>query len=411
MKPSLTLIIATFLILNCSADQEKLDCSGQGDRLVDVIAGPSITDPSSEQWAFLSNEYGGKGEAIQVSRYPFFLNWLEGCQDEYTVNIIHQGIATEFTRLNSYWKFPTNEAINLLPGFRRPRGSNEAFAERNFTIQNVPSHMSLKLMPDLPGQTSFDATTNTLYIDIPNLSSWSRGNLFYLTLWDETAAQFRGLRMDLSDGPDSYDFTVAQPMKWHEMSTDEEEVNLVFLREVLDAEEGTVVRLGSDFVDDNRVRFLVPEQADSYLIEIVSSNSGISGDWSQEYFTTLPSHLSFPTLPIGDHDFSTTGLSVEVFEPLYLSATVSTQNDPFYRARAVHGLLPAGEHSLRSPDFPAAFREAHQYATLPTLSAETGYDLDVWYFPGAKTVDDYWKFEELSWLDRQIYYHYEETVR
>ena len=164
-----SLYLLLLFSLSCARSDDQLDCLGQGDRGVDVLSGPSSIFSWGGVWTFLSNEYGGRGETTFMSSYPFFLNWKDGCQDEYAVNLIHYDYP--FIYLYTYWKFSAGESVRLRPALPNLWNDFSPIAPPTVTITNIPDFRDLALTAPLRFESTFDANLRTLQINISLIKS------------------------------------------------------------------------------------------------------------------------------------------------------------------------------------------------------------------------------------------------
>lgn len=396
-----SLYLLLLLSLSCGRGDDQLDCPGQGDRAVDVLSGPSSILFNSEIWAFLSNEYGGRGELIRVTGYPFFLNWEGGCQDEYAVNLIN--FQYDFTSLTTYWKYPVGESVRLRPDLLSFFDDFSPIAPPRVTITNVPDFRDLELTAQLHFGSQFDANTRTLQIDISLEDRWRGGRYAYLTLWDEAAGEHRAILIDLQEGG-QYDYLIQSlGMSWQQISV-AEEVNYIGVQEVIDPTSGEWVFVGEQLVDNGTAEFLVLAESRPYLISIFSDGLMASHRWAQNYYPELPELVDFPKSPILKHDYVGEKFTLTTTDPIYLSV-VTEELEISGNKRILRGVIPAGQHTLRTPDLPPSFRERYPQVDLPLNISDNGYEISFWHYPGAATAADYWRLLELDGLDKELYYY------
>ena len=147
------LFFLVFLTAFSCEKENALECPGQEDRAIDVITGPNL---GIQTVAYLTNEYGGLRDVQDVSTYPLFLNWLGGCQEQYTVNLLKRsyfvfpgGPAYERFSLFSYFGVSYGEAANL--DIEMPNEDNATIATESFilTISEVPSVEEIVILPSM----------------------------------------------------------------------------------------------------------------------------------------------------------------------------------------------------------------------------------------------------------------------
>ncbi len=402
-----SLYLLLLFSLSCARSDDQLDCPGQGDRGVDVLSGPSSIIFNAEIWAFLSNEYGGRGELIRVTGYPFFLNWEDGCQDEYAVNLIN--FQYDFTSLTTYWKYSAGESARLRPDLPSLFYDFSPIAPPTVTITNFPDFRDLELTAQLHFESQFDANSRTLQINISLEDRWRGGRYAYLTLWDEVAGEHRAILIDLQEGG-QYDYLIQSiGMSWQQVSV-AEEVHYVGIQEVIDPTSGEWVFMGEQLVHNGTAEFLLLSESRPYLVSIYSDGQLASHRWAQDYYPELPDHVDFPSSPILEHDYIAEKFTLTTTDPIYLSV-VTKELDITGNQRILRGVIPAGQYTLRTPDLPPSFRASYPQVDLPLNLSENGYEIAFWHFPAATSEADYWRLLELEGLDKELYYFERIAVR
>lgn len=397
--------LVLFLLLSCEKSELRQDCPDQGDRAIDVLAGPNSIVFGGEIWAFLSNEYGGRGEVIHITGFPFFLNWEGGCQDEYAVNLIEFQYNQTF--LTTFWKFPVGEAVQLRPILPQPNLRLSYIAPPPITINNLPNFSDVELVPPLGFGSAYDASSRSLSIEIPIEDRWRGGRYAYLRLWDEDTKQHRAILIDLQEGG-AYDYLVQSiGMSWQSIST-ADDVHFISVREVVDPSSGEWVLMGEQVLSDGTAELLLLEDSRPYLVSINSDAQLPSFRRTQDYYPELPAFVDFPPSPIIDHDYEVDQFSLTTTDPINLSV-IAEQPTGVNHQRIIRGIIPAGQHTLRSPDLPPAFRERHPDVDLPLNLSDYGYRILLWHFPAAATAADYWRADEWNGLDTELF-HYERIV-
>ena len=424
LRNLLSLLIVLALCLACNNDDEALDCPNQSDRTVDVLAGPLIGGAYQEHWVYLSNEYGGRGVTEEVSAYPVFMDWLGGCQDEYTANLLtfqHEyGIVgfpsgnsvffPEQKSLLSFWGLPAGQAVNLQQELLQLDNVSHNWSGGTIIIEQVPTHKSATTVPYVGLEKTYDAATTTYQIEVPSREEMQK-RFIYLAFRMENE-DYQGILIDLAGPYAIHDFAEeAVPMVQHQMDTGES-IDWVRVSEIVDAEQGHIVDFGtrSRVQTDGRPSFLLPQSGRSFLIQDASIPSADVEHYRQVRYEELPAVIAAPTSLVEEANFTDRYLSVKTTGHLFL--TVTTNNfRPIWSIdmnpdRAMYGPLQAGQHRIRIPEVTPVFSEKYPDITFPTTVFQEGFSLDFWHFPALEAKEDYLHLEEASWLAQQQYFHY-----
>lgn len=425
LRNLLSLLVILALCLACNNDDEALDCPNQSDRTVDVLAGPLIGGAFQQDWAYLSNEFGGRGLTEEVTSYPLFLDWFAGCQDLYTVNRlsyqqarvvlnIPSGISVlipEAKSLLSFWGIPAGQAINLLEELLPIENPLHNWPGGTITIEQVPAHEDFIRMPHVSLQKHYDPATETLIVEIPAAEQQPH-RFIYLAFRLEGSDEYQGVLIDLASEQASHSFLEeAVPMTWHQMDTGEA-IDWVRISEIVDAEQGHIVGFGtqSRVQTDGRPSFLLPQSGRSFLIQDASIPSADVEHYRQERYEELPAVIAAPISLVEEANFTDRYLSVKTTDHLFLAVTTNNFEPAFVSLRApdrgMYGPLQAGQHRIRIPEVTPIFSEKYPDITFPTTVFQEGFSLDFWHYPALETKEDYFHLEEASWLAQQQYLHY-----
>lgn len=418
------LIILILLTLSCNRDDDQLDCPDQSDRTADVLAGPVFPARGFEDWAFLGNQYGGRGDAVLVTGYPFFLNWLDGCEEDMSVNIVgyrpetimfpdNQVGTPPHTEMHSYLGFKTGETLNLNSGVGTWTFPEESVTEnRTIVLQNVPTWDQVSLLPHTSANADIDGSVHgELSIE---LSPWyaSLGDI-YVVIKELGSSDFYAIKVDAVTEPFTYDFAANKvPVDYHEMTLGPT-INWLGVYEVIDDGEKRPLQLMRLTTGSESVGFFVPETSAPHIVTFASKEENVDR-FSSMLMQSLPTHIDqsdhgeVPVKSLGwEGNFIELDLSVSGYIDLYSGSNNLGIVFPNRRGiRHVKGPLSAGNHRVRQLDLPPAFRTAHPELDLPTDLFEDGYDLRFWHYPAASTPAAYWNFGTLSTLDRHLYSFY-----
>ncbi len=405
----LSLLFFTFSLFACSKQETALDCPGQGDRVVDVLSGPSSALMAGKVWAFLSNEYGGRGETVEISRYPFFLNWPLGCQDEYSVSIVKHFaksvLANAYTSLDTYGKFPVGGSIELEPALFEALIPTTRIESQTVVINNMPDYSGLEFFPRVSFDPQYDASTKTLRLDIPNYSTFLGKRHAYLAFWDREASERRAVLIDLSLGGSEYDYlTQSHLMEWQRIAV-EGDIKDVRVQEVIDQSQGDMVFMGSETVSNKEVRFLLRADSRPYLIHIATSLVGTSHIRNQAYYPSLPELVQLPGSPLSRIDYDRKGFSLTCTAPIYLYLSSSNQPYTDRDQQTFQSMIGPGEQRLRPPELPPFLQQQDPDIYLPANLFEDGFMYEFWHYPAAETANDYWRMDELDQFALQNYYY------
>ncbi|WP_367391003.1 hypothetical protein [Lewinella sp. LCG006] len=409
------LFLLAFLTFISCEKENALECPGQGDRAIDIIAGPNL---GGTTMAYLTNPYGGLRDERYVSTYPIFMNWLDGCQETYTVNLLRklgQTIAVgsgfsyaETYFLRSYFNVEHGKAIDLIQELHYEDYSSVQKAAFSLTITGIPFVQEVILLPSESFTYSSDVGAQTKTINFPEsvvneYSPWS-----YIGVRLPGSSELRAICINrLNDQSRTIHFSeFNEVLREEEVVLAGEEAKVFMAKVVLDIAEQKTVKLGEHVINEQKIKIWMPTVFEGILLAF-SSSSLLSESWGmQEYYEDLPTEVSLGVNTIDAATIDGTTASVELNLPGYVRLTNSDYplmvTSAFQRSLA--GLLEAGKTHISIPkvagEFTACYPEA---AYLENVWEEGGFRVTHHHYPAAQSLDQYKRLAELSWLDRQRY--------
>lgn len=426
MRAAVQLFLFILIVGSCQRTDDGLDCPDQADRTLDVLSGPLLPARGTADWAYLGNQYGGRGEALAVTGYPFFLNWLAGCEEDVSVNI--SGYRTEIlqfpgnavvsarhARLHSFHGLSTGETVNLAPLVGRrdfPRHPLPIWESRTIVIENVPPlTLALTIPKSVSGNVNImDHVPGTLRLEV---DAWfARLGYFYLALAEQGADEFYAVKIDPLAEQSVYDYPTDRiPVDYHRLFFGPE-VTYAGLYEITD-EDTRPLSLFTHGLHNEWKEFLAPRSDASYLLYLSNHGDTISSSSAQLY-NDVPTTVDASRLnknPLLSLEQVGDFLELELQAEGYIRVSTDLGEYPGQDGvRQLEGPLSAGKHRLRLHDLPDAFRLAHPGVELPKDVFERNYQFSFWQYPVVPTAAAYWQLGELSLVDRHLFTYYHQKV-
>jgi len=413
------LFLFSLLVFISCEKENALECPGQDDRAIDIIAGPSL---GGSTMAYLTNPYGGLRDERYVSTYPIFMNWLDGCQETYTVNllskrsytipspIVGQGVSyEEIYSLASFFNIGHIESIDLTQQLPDGNYSSVQTAAFSITITDIPSVEEVIVLPDGSFTSSSNVAAQTRKLNFPESVINEKRPWRYVGVRLPGSSELRAICIDRrNDQSRTIPFS-----DFNEVLTEEEivltgeEANTFEAKVVLDIAEQKVVELGQQVVDEQKIKTWIPTVSEGVILRFSSSSFQSAESWrQQEYYEELPNEVFLEINAIEAVTIDGTTASVELNLPGYLH--LANSNYPLLIIsgyfRSLEGLLEAGKTRLRIPKVSDKFIASYpQAATLDDVWERRGFWATHYHYPAAQSLDQYKRLTELSWLDRQRY--------
>ncbi|MGH1436010.1 MAG: hypothetical protein ACRBG0_16300 [Lewinella sp.] len=412
------LFFLVFLTAFSCEKENALECPGQEDRAIDVITGPNL---GIQTVAYLTNEYGGLRDVQDVSTYPLFLNWLGGCQEQYTVNLLKRsyfvfpgGPAYERFSLFSYFGVSYGEAVNL--DIEMPNEDNATIATESFilTISEVPSVEEIVILPSMSFSSSSDPGEQTLNINLSESGTNENQPWRYVGLRLAGSSALVAVCINMMENQNrTINFSeFDQVLTEQEVSLSGEEVKFAEVKVVLDITEEKMVELGVQTLNEQKISTWMPTDSEGVLLEFYGPYSNSKSWKKQAYYEELPAEVSLQPDMIAsieiDYDFVNVQLNksgyVHFSKPTFPIGVTDIE-------RSLKGLVPAGKSRVRIPkvadEFVEQFPEA---ASLDSIWEVRGFEATLYHYPAAQSLDQYKRLSELSWLGRQQYQWYRMEV-
>ena len=418
-------LLSILVLLACGRDDDELACVGQGNRVVDVIAGNALSFTADEHTAFLSNEYGGRGERKQVTGYPMFLNWLDGCQDLYTVNILSHIpeqidpealplVLPEHAQLRSHFAVPEGQSVDLNFLWGSVLFELWRFPARSLQITGIPAWDELITIPKKSSlEEAYPTGEGTLSTELG--TNFAGGSTLYLIFKLAGTTEYRGIRLQDDDQSASFDFaTDAVPVELRQIELGED-VDQVRISRVVDSDEIDQLYLGARWADEGVASFLVPPGDGPYIVHCRSSSLGVER-FSAQLLADFPTYIG-PSFhepdPLGEMSWTEDFLKVDLNLDGYfkISASTSYDEEPFKPAtRSLEGPLSSGEHTIRIPAMPPDFLEDYPALEWVPNLFDYGYTIQFWNIPATSSLADYRNLDIYGYPERNLYHYYKYKV-
>ncbi len=408
-------VFPLLLLWSCNRSDDQLDCPGQSDRAVDVIGGPLFPSYGGETTrAFLSNEYGGRGEIQEVVGYPMHLNWFDGCQDEYTVNILSHYPARwdglvwpsqipEYAGIHSYFGVKNGDGFNLGDG--PPSGLSFDLWEvpsRSLEITGIPAWDELIVLPnsrDFDLDELYPTGQGTLHADLQSTTLSSR--TVYIIFKLAGTLEYRGIRLNYDDPSWDYDFaTAAIPFAQHQIEIDEG-IDRMTVFQFSDDELNEYFSLGGSRQGERTLSVLLPPEEGPFTIGCSSSEAGVSRRTSK-MLPELPLSVDLSIHgadPILDISWTEDFLNLEMELPGYCNLWSGTWhgNEPYIvSVRRMEGPLNSGQNSIRIPDLPPPFRQQFPAVQWLPDMLDYGFKITFWHYPAIQLTEDYRHLDQFA---------------
>lgn len=412
---SILFLLSLLAFMSCDKEN-ALECPGQGDRAIDIIAGPGF---GVIAMAYLTNPYGGLRDERYVSTYPLFMNWLDGCQETYTVNllskrryiipVVGQGPSYgETYSLASFFNIGYGKAIDLTQQLPDGNYSSVQTAAFSITITGIPPVEEVILLPAGDFSSTSNVSAQTRKLNFPESTVNENRPWRYIGVRLPGSSELRAICIDRRD-----DQSRTIPFsEFSEVLTEEEivlageEAKTFEAEVVLDIVEQKVVELGQQAVNEQKIKTWMPTVFEGVLLAF-SSSSFLSESWKQqEYYEELPNEVFLKVDAIEAVTVDGTTASVELNLPGYLRLADSDYLPLFFSGyqRSLEGLLEAGKTRLRIPKVSDKFIASYpQAASLENVWEKRGFWATHYHYPAAQSLDQHKRLTELSWLDRQRY--------
>lgn len=416
------------LLWSChQSDEQPLDCPDQSDRGLDVLSGPGLFSFEGERFMFLSNEYGGRGKVEEgVGAYPVFLNWEGGCQEEYTVNLLHYSPA-EVIPLG--WNsVPAPERAHMISVYGLPAGESvmmdfsQQFTDRapslpdlvdTIVISGIPSGAPLRCTALSTADFFTDRTNNSVSLIFPE--TWYYRRFLYVAYQEAVTNNYRAVLIDRSNNRQHYDMTTDGEAAVLQQIHLGAEIRSIIVTSILDMDSQATISTRIQDAHNGSTYVLLPQQSEGYFINTHSDHGNFAlsrSDFYDEILTDIQVDDSW-AIPLTKLRWIDRDVRFTLERSAYVNL-VSRNTDPVgtatFGSRTLRVALLAGDHRLRMPDFPPQFKNRYPEVDLPFDIFKHGYRLEVLHFPAATRSESYYQSAELSWLDRKRYQYYTLTV-
>lgn len=413
------LFLLAFLTFISCEKENALECPGQGDRAIDIIAGPNL---GGTTMAYLTNPYGGLRDERYVSTYPIFMNWLDGCQETYTVNLLSKRSYTipnpivgqgssyeEVFSLASFFNIGHSEAIDLTQQLPDGNYSSVQKVAFSITITGIPSVEEVIVLPAGNFSSTSNPSAQTRKLNFPESTVNVNSPWRYIGIRLPGSSELRAICIDRRD-----DQSRTIPFSdFNEVLTEEEivitgeEANIFEAKVVLDLAEQKVVELGQQVVDEQKIKTWIPTVSEGVILRFSSSSFQSAESWrQQEYYEELPGEVFLEVNAIEAVTVDGTIASIELNQPGYLRLANSNYPLLIFSGffRSLEGLLEAGKTRITIPKVADKFIASYpKAATLDDVWEKRGFIATHYHYPAAQSLDQYKRLTELSWLDRQRY--------
>ena len=422
----LSLLFSLLLIFSaCEVDleNEQARCERPAGRAIDIVTGPTsyLSAYNATPWAFLSDELGGSGEALEFMSYPVYLNYPLGCRDSYTINIVHPITDYPFipdgkeyvTYLTSYLNMPTGQAIELYGPLYRPSLPFLEVDNQVIVIEGLPPMTDWFSLPTRGIASVFDAGGGVFTLILPRVVSPIDDIYFYFVIQPEGQNQHYAVLVHLVDGPQSYDFSVAaQPVQKYSLKVPDC-VRSIEIAQVLDPENAHVVWLIEDGIPENgELEFWSVSSEVPYLMYM--EYVGVEGEthFRAQVFDQLPTEVQCMEKPIQAFFWTDRYMRFSLAKEGYFRAEMD-RKEPWFTTdyRDMRGLFGAGEHLFNYPLLPDNLLDSFPNLALPTNLYENGHRLTYLHFDRAPDLASYPNLRErLPGIDRYNYHYYQVLV-
>ncbi len=416
-----TLFLFCLSLFSCQMEEDKPNCDQESGQAMDIVSGPAtfLSSWGGDRWGFLCDESGNAGVADWFSSYTVFINYLFGCRSAYTVNVVQSVLYNEeepdssAAIMTSYVNIPYGQAVELYDPISRPNFPPYPRINRTIQVTNLPETVAeWELIPDLTTvfETSVHIPSNLFQIELTE--GTGRLGFFYLVIRPEGEDQRYAVLVDLSNGPDQYDFSeAARPVNSHTVDVPDCSAILGFA-EVLDAERGDIVFLKSDTSTNGTVKLWTVNPDAQHLLFMNLSNTEKEQHYHSQLFDEIPASVECPDKPVDQLYWTEQYLSVDMIEEGALRIEMDKVGQLFFdHYREMRGLLSPGRYRFNHPLLPQNLKDTFPGLELPTTLYEEGHTLNFLQFERLPDLSAYPKIE--SWapaIDRYVYHQYRLNV-
>lgn len=372
----LTTIGLALGLLACQQEQVKLDCADQADRGIDVLSGPGLNTFEGESFLFLSNEYGGRGTVEEsVTSYPVFLNWQDGCQDEYNVNVLNfyhaDRIWVDWTRVDAPDRALMSTAYAL------PAGESavmDIYLEASGVAISHPVLVDTVVISGIPTGAQLWTSPRSVQDYFTNISNGTVTILFpfpegslrfvYMAYREAGTNNFRAVLIDRLEGRQHYDLALdGESATLREIEVGEE-IGSIWIHSILNIEAREIISTNVQVITDGIAEVLLPEQSEGYLIHTNSTHEYYSLR-RRGFYPEFPTEILVDeswSIPVTNFRWEDRDIRFSLARSSYFrlySRNLDPVGTSSFGGRTLRGALRAGDHRLRMPDFPPQFKNRY----------------------------------------------------